>query len=52
MPYPLLSYYHLCKIQGGGDTWRGANAFLSKPFRPEQLVKKIEDTLGAHNAED
>jgi two-component system, OmpR family, KDP operon response regulator KdpE len=28
----------------------GANAFISKPFAPEQLVRKIEDTLDSHNA--
>lgn len=24
----------------------GANGFIAKPFRPDQLVKKIADTLG------
>ncbi len=27
---------------------KGANAFFPKPFRPEQLVKKINDTLNAN----
>lgn len=26
----------------------GANGFIAKPFMPEHLVKKIEDTLDAH----
>ncbi len=28
----------------------GANGFIAKPFLPEQLVSKIEDTLDAHGA--
>ena len=26
----------------------GANGFMAKPFKPEQLMRKIEDTLDAH----
>ncbi len=29
----------------------GANGFIAKPFRPEQLLQKIEDTLNAHKTE-
>lgn len=29
----------------------GASGFFTKPFIPEQLVKKIEDTLNARNTE-
>ena len=30
----------------------GANGFVSKPFRPEELVKRIEDTLDRHKQGD
>lgn len=28
----------------------GANGFIAKPFMPEQLIGKIEETLDAHKA--
>ncbi len=28
----------------------GANGFISKPFQPEELVKKVEEVLGAGKA--
>jgi DNA-binding response OmpR family regulator len=28
----------------------GANGFIAKPFRPEQLIQKIEEVLGAQGA--
>lgn len=26
----------------------GASGYISKPFRPEELINKIQDTLGGH----